>query len=416
MMTLMTGLRGVVLAAAALSISAHAAQDAAPPAAPVADAAIARELRALQALLAQVPESFGRSRKWCAPNPCSDIAVRLAVFRWRFGTDPRLEPQWPALAAAAQALLDRLDNPATRAPLSDYDVARQMDRSVLLDLVGRADEAQAILENVRVFGADGCHTCTADNGFVVYQRRSEACERAGDLAGALRWQQEACFELPDAVIGGGQHPSAHLMHARYGLLLCSTGHGTEGEGVLRFVVRVYPGSIGAELAQAELARRGVAVDEAQPALDVVILEWGGYCRMTAALVLTDAARPGWLQILAARLPNTGDEWGSHTATFDPEGFEQLRPALETNLLGNEQRPWMVGPALRLAQGLRGGAAPYVEPLLAQVSGGETSLATTGPIDAVLRWVHGGGPSLSRSLNEGDGAQFAGEWRAWLAAR
>jgi hypothetical protein len=440
------GARRVAVILLAVGMLSRSSSAQLPPAgdAPIATSASASDIaQEFQELDAHLAVMLGH------PDHTSLLAERLAVFPLRFGMELRDTPQWPAFQAKARGMLDEFDAAKAHGPSEAVppekaltDLWSRMSRCTLLEIVGRPDEAQALLDAAVVFGFDGCQHCTADNGLAVYQRRSEHSEWAGDLQGALRWQHDACFESSTALTGINFPVCGPMVHARYGLLLCRTGHVEAGALVLRSVLGEVPPDdqltdaarraradlqpIGApteaqlavapRIARAELQRLGVPTDGSKIDLDEVVLSWGGYWRSSAALLLTDEGRPGWVEILAVRLAHEGDEWGSRTVAFDAEAFDHLRPAVEKVLLHDDYGLWSAGPALRVAQGLRGGAEPYVDRLLDRMTAAGTEIFSgTEGIDTALRWRHGGvGPAFPGTTKV-EGAQFAAAWREWRAA-
>ncbi len=390
------------------------------------DGAVEQEFLELQGLLVQMRECFGASRKFCAPDPGSVLAARLALYPQRFGGDPRAAPQWPALQAAAQELLESVGDQGLPETGATQSVSSQMDRYVLLDLLGRFDEAQRILDDVDTWGADACIWCTAENTVVVFQRKSELAERRGDFGGALALLHEAALDA--SVISEperGGIAGEDLLFARYGLLLLRTGHVEEGTLLLAALTTRFPKSVGPEVARSELARRG-ALDGAERArLLTVNFNGGDPCTGFAVVAVyrdDDAASMRWIavHIPAHREREHHEEDCTRTAAFDAEAFEELGRDLAPTF--DECRRLNASDALMLMQGLAAGAKPFVGRCLDVFAADEQAPARQAQLagfDKALRWLYGGGPDFADgpdSAPPNSNRTFAAAWRAWLAAR
>ena len=408
-----------MIATALLSIQLAAAQQAPAAIAPSASGPVDREFAELGALLHELTVSFGQSRKFCAPDPGSVFAARLALFAQRFGTDPRSASQWAALQAEAQRMLDGVGDAGHPQTGEIQDVPPQMDRYVLLDILGRTDEARKILDSVSTTGGDGCIWCTGENSVVVNQRRSEDAERRGDLPAALRYLHESVLDLP--VISGqppGTLPGEDLLLARYGLLLVHTGHAELGILVLQHLASTRPSSVGGLTAAAELDHRH-AVGGTELARFLACQVQGNVaCSSCAIIAVWTANDPASMHWIAARLPQRNQTECTRTVAFDPAGFEDARSLLEHRLTTTAFDQSVVSPdvtidALTLLDGLPGGAERYVDDFLDRVATfKDAKSALAVKIDERLRWMHGGGPRLTKGLGSCDWASLSEDWKRW----
>lgn len=382
----------------------------APDAKAARDQAIEQEFIELNELLDQVQHDFGAQRKFCAPDPGSVLAVRLTVFSLRFGIDPRMASPWAALRERAEIVLEGVGDSGHPETGAYQNVSAQMDRWTLLDILGRADEARAILASVSTCGADGCLQCTAEKSVVVNQRRSECAERDGDLDAALRWLHESALDLGCLTMDDPAHSVAgqDLLLARYGSLLLRTGHAEAGVLVLQDLVRTQPGSIGGRMARAELEARGAlaGIDRARFLSAGTGGSASSACLVVAVWRTDDPASMRWI---AVRLPLRAGDKASRTVAFDAAAFEEARAPLEDAL-----KRWPGDLyALALLDGLPGGAESSVDAFLGSLDTREWQQPDRmQTADEWLRWMHGGGPDLVVPLGRCDGGALCREWRTW----
>jgi hypothetical protein len=410
----------------AAGTSVQAASVATPPAAESSDppaaepaarsvdpADVSREFGELRRLLTEMRGAFGASRKFCAPDPGSELAARLALFPHRFGSEPQAAPEWPAFQSMARSLLVSVGSSGSAGSGIPSFVSPHMDRYVLLDILGRFDEAQQILDSVQTLGADGCIWCTAENSVVVSQRRSELAERRGNLAGALAFLHDAALDV--AVLSGVA--GEDLLCARYGLLLLDNGHDEEGTALLQSLTTRAPNSLGAEVALAELRQRG-AVHAMDQACMLAVQHGPSACLGFSLVAVYRLDDPGSMRWISMRLPARNETECTRTAAFDEEAAREAEGLL---------RAWIteVGPlsaeALMLMQARPGGAAPHVRPCLDRLAdaGRPSGPFQLQAFDKALRWLHGGGPvhaAIPGAPPEHVGAAFASAWREWLDDR
>jgi hypothetical protein len=331
----------------------------------------------------------------------------LALFPHRFASDPRDAPQWPELQEAAADLLD--ERAAMPPPGAVESLFSQLDRCTLLDIAGRRAEARAVLD-AAAFESSGCIECEADQRLVLDQRRSELCERDGELQRALTLQLGACFDCESNPFAPA--PGDDLLHARCGLLLCLAGHVEEGELLLRAVLSAYPGSPGAHFAGEELSRRGVPPDAPR------VFLFGA----RGVLAVGTADQPGVVRWIAADVSPRISHVAAHAlatdgavardreiAVLDPPAFEGVRDRFDRLRLPLHLA--YAGVDLTLLQGLAGGARPYVEAL---VTYGGTPLTFDAPDPDPAGWLL----RLRGEVDLGEhplffsSREFTAAWRAW----
>lgn len=195
-----------------------------------------------------------------------EISASLALFPWRFGSDPREQPGWGALLEEARRMLADVEADPARLPLDEEDSSEELIRILLLDVAGRSNEAATRLERVQVHHY--CGNCAAARQAAVERRRSEMAERRGDLGEAL--------ERALAAIEGDSYMGRHLgtdaEATRLGMLLLQLGRSDEGLCVLQQVVDLSPGTAGAEVARAVLSRSGALRDPTRERLQAVYVD------------------------------------------------------------------------------------------------------------------------------------------------
>lgn len=252
---------------------------------PVEDLAVTEELKQLEQLLKQVPDTYGQSRKFNAPDPCSVVASRLSLCFAAFGVDPRKLSRWNSLEATATDLLERIEDGSISRQLVDDTYTSQLDRYTLLTIVGREKEARRILAATKEVHQDGCFWCLAESVVVINQRRSEQLEQRGELKAALDSLHEVCL----AIDGIGGFDGDDVALARYGSLLIRNGYDVEGVGVLQTVCEERPRTYGARAAQAILTSSGHKIGAPGPRLfrsmDVLAVRSEEPPRMTTVLAV-----------------------------------------------------------------------------------------------------------------------------------
>jgi hypothetical protein len=369
---------------------------------------VADEFCSLEALLDELPASFGAWRRFDAPNPGSVLAARLALFSFRTGTDPRSAREWAELQARAGHALDLAVDKGRKITGHIADAAAQMDRYVLLHILGRDAEADPLLDGISLHDEDDCLWCTPEARVIWSQRQSERAEAGGDAATALSLLHDAVLDMSDGL------PGADLLLLRYGLLLLRTGHEDVGLIVLQNLVRTRPESVGAAGARGELSRRGAlrGIDGARMTVGgglvlvprgeaTVPAEWE-----LAAIWRTDERTS--MRWIAARLPSP-DGSDPRTVAFEAIAAAAVQPWLEATFAAG----FGSVDALTIAQGLPGGAEPYVERCLGQLDSRDRQpVALMLRADEALRWMHGGGPELVVPLGRCDGGALCREWRKW----
>jgi hypothetical protein len=384
------------------------AQAPAVQAAPPNVSAIADEFCKLNALLDQLPADFGGWRGFCGPDPGSVLAARLALFPQRFGIDPRAAREWAELTARAQRDLDKAGDAGREITGHVRDASAQLDRCVLLRILGRDDEADKLLAGVSLLDEDACLWCTPEARVVWSQRQSERAESKGDDTAALAALHDAVFDLAAVEVPHQDPPQllpgADLLLARYGLLLLRTQHEDLGLLVLQDLVRTRPDTDGARVAHDELDRRG-----ALAGIEKARFLTTGVTADCSVIAVWYADEPVSMRWIAARLPAHEGESQPRVVAFDPAAFAEARAAFDAVM----NKAWLQPEVFAASQALPGGAERYVDSFLGTLDQRERQrVYVMQAADELLRGLHGGGPEYIVPLGRCDGGALCREWRQW----
>lgn len=199
-----------------------------------------------------------------ARNPLPAVSARLALFERRFGTPPQESLGWAAFQALARQLLGRMEA-APSEPVGDgaLDHRERVEppwlvaRTLLLEILGRRDEARALLlhESPRWLWP-GHWMIEAQLVYVLVSERALHCDRAGAPDEALRWSLASWdWGTSDGLADhfGHHRTGIDWVLAHHAVLLAEAGEWTAVRTVLSDLERLRPDAAGTRFAQSWLA-------------------------------------------------------------------------------------------------------------------------------------------------------------------
>ena len=233
-------------------------------------------------------------------RPVEEISARWNLFALRFGIEARSRQPWVDLQAAAGITLDRLDDVAERreSAARGYEVWRQCERTLLLEILGRDDEAAAILfDENRIACAGCCYRAAEQDGSVLARVRGAFRLRHGDARSAVLCLLEGELDQDRSESVAGL--------SLLGLALALSADGREEEAVLLLQCAVSRATSGpvAEIATNELKRRGRAADADTFLYRAPLwsLLTGSWMEREGAIVVGRTCDPASLELLFVRV-------------------------------------------------------------------------------------------------------------------
>ncbi|GJM20594.1 MAG: hypothetical protein DHS20C15_05090 [Planctomycetota bacterium] len=212
-----------------------------------------------------------------ARNPLPAVSARLALFERRFGKPPRESLGWEAFQALAEQLHRRMESASPEhaggvalSGLAAVEPPWLTARSLLLELVGRGDDAQALLlhESGRWLWP-GHWMVEAQLTYDLCRARALQLDRSGQPAAAQLWSLAAwSWGTSDPLADDFNHHRVGLdwVLAHHAVLLAEAGEGAAARTLLSDLEHWRPEAEGTRLARQMLADLGPAAASPGPRL------------------------------------------------------------------------------------------------------------------------------------------------------